>query len=95
MDALDDAERGVRSLELLAQDREADVVHARSAVRLRDWGAEKAELAHAAEYLAVDLALLVPLANVRQDLRFGEGANAVRDEPVLVRQRKVDHGAEC
>ena len=29
MDALDDAERGVGTLELLAQDREADVVHAR------------------------------------------------------------------
>ena len=57
VDALDDPERRVGPLELLAQHREADVVHARAAVALGDRRAQEPELGHAAEDLAVDLAL--------------------------------------
>ena len=78
MDALDDTERGVGALELLAQDREADVVHPGAAVGLRDRRAEEAQLAHLREQLAVDLALLVPLADERDDLGLGELADALR-----------------
>jgi len=95
MDALDDTERRVGPFQLLAQDREADVVHARPAVGLRDRRAQKPELAHPAEDLAVDLALLVPFTDVGQDLGLGERAGAVRDEPVLVGEAEVDHRAEC
>ena len=91
MDALDDTERRVGTLELLAQQREADVVHPGAAVRLGDRGAEEPELAHPREDLAVDLALLVPLADVGQDLGLGEGADALADEPVLVGEGEVDH----
>ena len=93
MDALDDAERRVGALELLAQDREAGVVHAGAAVRLRDRGAEEAHLAHLREQLAVDLALLVPVADVRDDLGLGEGAHALADELVLIGQGEFDHGS--
>ena len=91
VDALDDAEGRVGPLQLLAQQREADVVHAGAAVRLRDRRPEEALLAHLGEELAVDLALLVPLADVRQDLRLGEGARALLDQAVLVGQAEVDH----
>ena len=91
VDALDDTERRVGTLQLLAQDREADVVHPGAAVGLRDRRAEEAQLAHPGEHLAVDLALLVPLADVRQDLRLGEGPDALLDEAVLVGEGEVDH----
>ena len=91
VDALDDTERGVGTLQLLAQDREAEVVHPGAAVRLRDRGAQEPELAHPLEDLAMDLALLVPLADVRQDLRLGEVPDGLPDELVLVGQREVDH----
>ena len=94
VDALDDTERGVGTFQLLAQDREADVVHPGAAVRLRDRRAEEPELAHLGEDLAVDLALLVPLADVRQDLGLGEGAHALLHEAVLVGQGEVDHGPD-
>ena len=93
MDALDDAERRVGPLELLAQEREADVVHAGAAVALGDRRAQEAQLGHPGEDLAVDLALLVPLADVGQDLGLGERAGGLLDEPVLVRQGEVDHGS--
>src|SRR6266540_2833025 len=95
VDALQDAESRVRPLELLAQDGEADVIHAGTAVALGNRGAEEAQLAHPGEDLAVDLAARVPVANVGQDLRLGEGAGALLDEPVLVREREVDHGCSA
>ncbi len=91
VDALDDAERGIGTLELLAEEREADVVHPRSAVGLRDRRAEEPLLGHLREDLAMDLAVLVPLADVRQDLGLGEGAGGSLDELVLVGEREVDH----
>ena len=91
VDALDDTERGVGTLQLLAQDPEADVVHPGPAIRLGDRGAQEPELAHLGEDLAMDLALLVPLADVGQDLGLGEGAHALLHEPVLVGQGEVDH----
>ena len=94
MDALDDTERGVGTFELLAQDREARVVHPAAAVRLGDRGAEEPELAHLLEQFAVDLALLVPVPDERHDLRLREGPHALLDEPVLVGQGEVDHVAD-
>jgi hypothetical protein len=92
VDALDDPERGVGTLELLAQEREADVVHAGAAVLLGDRRAKEALLAHPVEDLAMDLALLVPLADVREDLGLCKGPDALLDEAVLVGEREVDHG---
>ena len=63
-----------------------------AAVALGDRRAQEPELAHLREHLAVDLALLVPLADVGQDLGLGEGAGRVADEPVLLGQGEVDHG---
>ena len=60
VDALDDPERGVGPLELLAQQGEADVVHARAAVALRDRRAQEPELAHLREHLGVRLAAARP-----------------------------------
>ena len=70
---------------------EADVVHPGAAVGLGDRRAEEAELAHPLEDLAMDLALLVPLADVRQDLGLGEVADGLAHELVLVGQGEVDH----
>jgi len=91
MDALDHAERGIGALQLLAQDREADVVHPRAAVRLGDRSAEEALLGHLREDLAMDLALLVPLADVGQDLGLGKCSGGLLDEAVLVAELEVDH----
>jgi hypothetical protein len=91
VDALDDAECGVGPLQLFAQQGEADVVHAGAAVGLRDRRAKEALLAHPIEDLPVDLAALVPFADVGQDLGLGEGAGGVTDQPVLVAQAEVDH----
>jgi hypothetical protein len=93
VDRLDDAERRIGTLQFLAQDREADVVHPPAAVSLGDRRAEEALLPHPLEDLAMDLALLVPLADVRQDLGFGERAGGRLDELVLVGQGEIDHGA--
>ena len=57
-----------------------------------DRGAEEALLGHPREDLAVDLALRVPLADVRVDLGLGELAHGLLDEAVLVGRPKVDHG---
>src|SRR6185503_16163896 len=92
MHALNDTERGVGTLQLLAQDREAEVVHPSAAVRLRDRRAQEALLGHLLEDLAMDLALLVPFADVRQDLGLGKGPRGALHEPVLVGEREVDHG---
>src|SRR6266545_78829 len=62
VDALHDAESRVRPLELLAQDGEADVVHAGAAVAVGNRGAQEAQLAHPGEDLAVHLAARVPVA---------------------------------
>ena len=91
VDALHDTERGVGTLQLLAQDREAEVVHPGTAVGLRDRRSQEAQLAHPGEHLAMDLALLVPLADVRQDLRLGEARTLSLHEAVLVGQGEVDH----
>ena len=91
MDAHDHPEGGVGPLQLLAQEPEADVVHARAAVALGDRRAEEAQLAHLAEGRQVDLVSLVPLADVGQDLRLGEGARGVPHEAVLRAQLEVDH----
>ena len=91
VDALDDAERGIGPLELLAQDREADVVHAGAAIALRDRRAEEALLGHLPEQLAGKAAVLVPLADVRQDFGIGERPDGLLDEAVLVGEAEVDH----
>ena len=90
MDAHDHAEGGVGALQLLAQDAEADVVHASAAPALPDGRAQEPQLAHLLEDVAADLALRVPLADVRLDLGRGEVAHRLLHELVLVRQREVD-----
>jgi hypothetical protein len=95
VDALDDAERGVGPLKLLAQDRERDVVHAGAAIALRDRRAEEALLGHPPEQLAGKAAVLVPAPDVGEDLRLGERANGLLDEAVLVGEREVDHRADA
>src|SRR4029078_2439448 len=92
VDALDDTERRIGTFELLAQDREADVVHPRAAVRLGDRRTEEPLFGHPGEDLAMDLALLVPLADVRQDLRVGEGPGSGLDELVLIGEGEIGHG---
>jgi len=92
VDAHDHPEGRVRPLQLLAQEAQADVVHARTAVALGDRRAEEAQLAHLAEGGQGHLVTLVPLADVGQDLRLGEGADGLLDERVLGGQGEVDHG---
>src|SRR4029079_11203330 len=91
VDALDDAERGIGPFELLAQDREADVVHAGAAVALRDRRAEEALLRHLPEQLAGKAAVLVPLPDAGQDLSLGERPDRLLDQAVLVGEAEVDH----
>ena len=90
VDALDHAERGVGPLELLAQEREGDVVGPGAAVVGRDGRSEEAQTPQLLEDLPMDLALLVPRPDERQDLRFGELARRLLDETLLVRQLEID-----
>ena len=90
MDALDDAECGVGLLELLADHRERDVVHP-ATTPAECTGRPEALLAHPGEDLAVDLALRIPLADVRVDLRLAELPNGLLHKPVLIGRPKVDH----
>ena len=92
VDALDDAERGVGPLELLAQDREADVVHAGAAVALRDRRAEEALLGHLRRTARGESRPPRPTARMfGQDLGLGERAGRLLDEAVLVGEAEVDH----
>ena len=91
MDALDDAECGVGLLELLADHRERDVVHPATTPAGVHRRAREALLAHPGEDLAVDLALRIPLADVRVDLRLAELPNGLLHKPVLIGRPKVDH----
>ena len=92
MHALDDPECRVGTLQLLAQQREADVVHPTAAVVLRDRGAQEPLLGHLLEHAPGEAVAGVPLADVGQDLGFGEGPGSPLDQPVLVGEREVDHG---
>ncbi len=92
VDALDDPERRVGALELLAQDREADVVHPGAALGLGDRGAEEALLAPSASKTS---RWTSPFSShSRMWGRISASANAraaLLDEPVLVGQREIDH----
>ena len=93
MHALDHPERRVGTLQLLAQQREAQVVHPGAAVLLGDRRPQEAQLREAPEELAWVPAGLVPGPDVRQELALCEGACGIADEQVLVAQREVDDGA--
>src|SRR5205814_9327182 len=77
--------------QLLAQDREAQIIHPRAAPAFGDRRSKESLVGHLREDLAVNLALLVPLANVRQDLGLGERASRALDETILVAALEVDH----
>ena len=74
--------------------READVVHARAAVALRDRRARgspaRPSCANISRWTSPSAS---HSADVRRDLRLGEVAHALADEPVLVGQGEVDHGS--
>ena len=91
MDAHHHPERRVGALQLLAQDRQRDVVHARPAPRLRDRRPQVAQLAHPGEHLRVRLPGLVPGSDPGQDLRGNELADGLANKPVLVGEGQVDH----
>ena len=91
VDALDDAERGVGPLELLAQQGEADVVGPGPAVRLGDRRPQKSERAELGEDLGMDLAGGVPVLDVRDDLGLCERMRRLLDQAVLVAEAEVDH----
>ena len=73
-----DGDRGARegrAAELLGEHDRAERVHLGAAVFGRIADAEKAKLAHAAQHLARDVALLLPLQAVRLDLGLDEAAD--------------------
>ena len=92
VDALDDTERGVGTLQLLAQDREADVVHPGAAVRLGDRRAEEARARPSSRRPRDGPRPSRPTrgctAGSRPRRRRGRCS---LDEPVLVGQGEVDH----
>ena len=94
MDAHDDPEGRVGPLQLLAQEPEADVVHAAAAVPLGD----RARRGNPAAPILRKVGRWTSwrssqLADVGQDLRLREGARGVPDEDVLRGQLEVDQGA--
>src|SRR5207249_3307205 len=79
--------------DLLDQQHERDVVHARPAVFLRNRGTEEAEVCHLSVEGLRDLAFLLPIPDVRDELSVDEIPRGVTDEPLLFRESKVHRGA--
>ena len=94
MDAHDHPQKGVDVLQLLAGEGEGDVVEPGAAILLRDGETEDAELTHLAQHFGVELALGVPLLDVRCDLSRGEFAHGIANLNLVGSQGEV-HLADC
>ena len=68
MDGHDHAQVGVHVLELLGDDAEAHVVHARAAVLLGDADPEQVQVGHALQEAALEAVLAVEVVDLRRDL---------------------------
>src|SRR2546426_1321822 len=79
--------------DLLDEQHERDVVHAGPAVLLGHGSAEETESRHLAVEGLRDLAFLLPVPNVRDELAIDEIPRGVADEPLLFRQPKVHRAA--
>jgi hypothetical protein len=89
-----DGARGrVGAADLLDDQRVGAVVQAAAAVLLGD---DRPEVAHVAELLdqvQVEALVAVVVAGDGDDLAVGELARSLADQPLLVGQLEVDHGA--
>jgi hypothetical protein len=72
MDGEEAAHGGIGAPQFFAEQRVADVIHARAAVLRLDWPAEEAEFAHAPDEVMREAARFVGLAGDGRDLLRGE-----------------------
>ena len=92
VDALDDPERGVGTLQLLAQDREAEVVHPAAAVRLGDRGAQEARARPSSSNTSRWTSPFSSHSRMYGRISASAKArHALLHEPVLVGQGEIDH----
>jgi hypothetical protein len=84
-----------RAAELFGEHHRAERVHVAAAVFGRIADAEEAELAHAAQHLARDVALLLPLRAVRLDLLLDEAADLRAQLLVLLAEIGRGEGGRC
>ena len=87
----DDAQRRVDVLELLADEPEADVVHARAAVLDRHRAAEQAQLRHLRQDGGVEAVLAIELADVRRHFTRPPFADGLFQELLLFTEIEIDH----
>ena len=87
----DHAQRRVDVLELLAGDAQADVIHARAAVLLRDGNTQKAERRHQRKDIRIEAVLPVEIVNAWGDFARGPFADRLLEQALLVGQVEVDH----
>ena len=87
----DHAQRRVDVLELLADDAEADVVHAGAAVFLRDRTAEQAKLGHLRQDVRVESMLAIELANLRRHRARAPLAHRLLEQPLLLGEIEINH----
>ena len=85
------SERGLSSLDLLADECLRDEVHPRTAVLLRDDDPEQAELGHAVDCLRVEAMIDVVLDGIGQDTVVDEPPDRLLDLPLLVGEGEI-HG---
>ena len=89
----DDAQRRVDVFELLADDPEADVVHARAAVLGRNGTAQQAHLGHLRQNARVEAVLAIELADPRRHLASGPLPDRLLQQALLFGQIEINH--EC
>ena len=87
----DHAQRRVDVLELLADDAEADVVHAGAAVLLRHRAPEQTELRHLRNDRRIEPVLAIELANPRRDFARAPLAHRLLEQPLLFGQIEIKH----
>ena len=87
----DDPQRGVDVFELLADDPEADVVHAGAAVLLRHRAAEQAQLRHLRQDGRVEPVLAIELADARRDFARAPLPDGALEQLLLLGEIEINH----
>ena len=89
----DHAQRRVDVLELLADDAEADVVHAGAAVLGRHRRAEQPEVGHLREDAAVEAVLAIEVVDLRLHLARAPLAHRLLEQPLFFGEIEIKHEA--
>src|SRR5207244_564827 len=89
----DHAERRIDVLQLLADDPETDVVHARAAVLHRHGASKQAHPGHLRQDREIEAVLAIELTDSRRDLARRPFAYRLLEQLLLVAQLEINHAS--